>query len=361
MHLRNIRRSLPDDGRKYLVSIILDGENAWEYYRNNGWDFLTALYDKLAIEPGVETVRVCDFMQQNPPTDKLHHLFSGSWINHNFRIWIGHEEDNKAWDYLLKARLALESSQSADAVAWKELYISEGSDWCWWYGDDHSSDNDEAFDQLFRKHLKNIYHIIGKPYPPYLDLPIKQVAMIKPTREPTYLLTPVLDGEITNYYEWLAAGFYDISKLKGAMHQAETVVRALFYGYDTEKMHVRLDVNLQLMNSEAREIFYVILVSAPSQRRIKAYFDGDKQRYVLDLYEPRRDGWQLMKTLDSVAIKDIVELSVPFADIGAKAGDEVQFMVVVSRDSQELERWPRGKGVAFNVPAADFLERQWSV
>jgi len=233
MHINNIRNSLPDDGKNYLVSIILDGENAWEYYKNNGWDFLCALYEKLSSEPNIRTVRVSDFLDENPPADKLHHLFSGSWINHNFRVWIGHEEDNAAWDHLARARLALENTHNMDPLAWKELYIAEGSDWCWWYGDDHSSENDETFDMLFRKHLKNIYHLIGKPYPQNLDVPIKQRPAIRPIREPAYIVTPVLDGEITNYYEWLSAGYYDIGKLKGAMHQAETVIKGIYYGFDT--------------------------------------------------------------------------------------------------------------------------------
>ena len=108
--------------------------------------------------PDIRTVRVCDFLDREPAGKAASIiLFPGSWINHDFRVWIGHEEDNKAWDYLNNARLALESSGSQDTTAWKELYIAEGSDWCWWFGDDHSSDNDETFDLLFRKHLKNIY------------------------------------------------------------------------------------------------------------------------------------------------------------------------------------------------------------
>ncbi len=360
-HLNNIRASLPDDGRKYLVSIILDGENAWEYYRNNGWDFLTELYTKLSEDPNIRTVRVCDFLAENPPSDGLQHLFAGSWINHNFRIWIGHEEDNTAWDYLSKARLALENAHGDNPLAWKELYIAEGSDWCWWFGDDHSSGNDETFDALFRKHLKNIYHLIGKPYPLYLDNPIKHVTAIRPTREPAYLITPVLDGEVTNYYEWLSAGYYDIGKLKGAMHQAETVVRAIYYGFDIDSLHLRLDVGVDLENHEAKDMHFGFVLLSPAPYKVKSVYDKGSGKYKLEIYKGVNEAWELCKTVDTVGIKHIVEMSVKFADIEAKAKDDIQLVAIVDKDSQELERWPRGGSINFAVPTADYLAEQWTV
>jgi len=360
-HLNNIKMSLPDDGKNYLVSVILDGENAWEYYRNNGWDFLSGLYERLSNDHDFKTVRVCDFLAENPPERPLPHLFSGSWINHDFRVWIGHEEDNKAWDYLSNARLALENSKTQDATAWKELYIAEGSDWCWWFGDDHSSENDETFDQLFRKHLKNIYHLIGKPAPQYLDVPIKHITAIRPTREPAYVIKPVLDGEITNYYEWLSAGYYDIGKLKGAMHQSETLINGIYYGFDTNNLYVRLDINLDLSCSDAKDMSFVITILHPGQFKIRALHKIDSGKYVLDIYELLDDHWDFLKTIDTVGIKHIVEISVPFSEIKAGTNDEIQFIITIEKDHQELERWPRGGSINFCVPAHDYEEKQWSV
>ncbi len=360
-HLNNIKISLPDDGKNYLVSIILDGENAWEYYRNNGWDFLSGLYDRLSNDGGFKTVRVCDYLAENPPEKALSHLFSGSWINHNFRVWIGHEEDNKAWDYLSSARLALESSQPHDKTAWKELYIAEGSDWCWWFGDDHSSENDETFDLLFRKHIKNIYHLIGKPYPHYLDVPIKQIKAISPTREPAYIIKPVLDGEITNYYEWLSAGYYDIAKLKGAMHQSETLIREIYYGFDADNLYVRLDLSLELTDAEARKFSFNIVLLHPHNYKIKASYKAEKQGFDLEVFRLEDDHWNFVKSLDSVGAKYVLEMGVPFAEIEAAPNDGIQFVAAVEKDNQELERWPRGGSINFAVPAADYEEKQWSV
>jgi alpha-amylase/alpha-mannosidase (GH57 family) len=360
-HLNNIKDSLPDDGNEYLVSIILDGENAWEYYQNNGWDFLSELYSKISNDQGLRAVRVCDHLEKNPPKDTLNHLFSGSWINHNFRIWIGHDEDNTAWDHLAKARLALEGSGNKNELAWKELYIAEGSDWCWWYGDDHSSGNDNVFDALFRKHLKNIYQLIGKSYPQYLDVPIKFSGAIEPSREPSDIVSPIIDGEMTNYYEWLAAGYFDISRLKGAMHQAETLITGIYWGFDINNFQLRLDVNMDFSINESKNITFSIVTMRPKERKITAMYDQTSGKYVIKLYKPKDDSWEEYKTLDSVGIKTIVEMSVPFADIDVSANDQVSFIATVSRDNMELERWPRGGTINFQAPATDYVERQWSV
>jgi alpha-amylase/alpha-mannosidase (GH57 family) len=114
----------------YLVSIILDGENAWEYYRNDGLDFLRYLYEGLSRESGLETVTVSDYLARHERCQPLERLHAGSWIYANFGIWIGHEEDNIAWDYLKEARDELEMFQKMNpgkdlSDAWKSIYIAE--------------------------------------------------------------------------------------------------------------------------------------------------------------------------------------------------------------------------------------------
>src|SRR5262249_28453258 len=117
-----------------LAAVILDGENCWEYYPDGGVSFLRSLYERVARDPRIEPVRVGEFLRQNPPRDTLQRLFAGSWINHNFAIWIGHSEDNAAWEALHSAReLLLEKVQEGRhdsnvlARAWNEIYIAEGS------------------------------------------------------------------------------------------------------------------------------------------------------------------------------------------------------------------------------------------
>jgi len=359
-HMNNIRISLPEDHKKYLVSVILDGENAWEYYPGGGKGFLEAFYGRLSSDPMVRTVRVSDYLEENPPERKLTRLFAGSWINNNFKIWIGHEEDNRAWDYLNKARLALDDIQNP--TAWQELYIAEGSDWCWWYGDDHSSENDAAFDALFRKHLKNIYSLVGRKPPKYLDDPIKKIRVVRPIKEPVYLIQPVLDGEVTNYYEWLAAGYFDITRARGAMHQIETLLREIYYGFSMCDLYIRMGVNFNLSPEEMRKLSFAIITSSPAERKAEVAFDPAENRYRFKFYRAA-DGhdFEYVKELESFGVRRIIELGIPFSDLEAKPSQRIEFVVVVYKDGQELERWPRGGGISVTVPTESYLEEQWYV
>ena len=175
-HLHNIAKIFK--GGDCLVVIALDGENAWEYYRNDGWDFLTHLYKCLSDDKLIQTVTVNEYLQKFPAKDNIKRLSAGSWIYGNFNKWLGQEQKNRAWEYLAKARQELKESPGVHQgftrgspvnieKAWKQLYICEGSDWFWWYGDNHAD-----FDYLFRKHLSNFYKFIDKEPPEYLNRPI---------------------------------------------------------------------------------------------------------------------------------------------------------------------------------------------
>ncbi len=170
-HLNNIAKSFGSED--YLVTIALDGENAWEYYPNDGIDFLTLLYERLSLSQNIQTTTVSEFLNSHPADDYLSNLAAGSWIDGNFNKWIGHPEKNLAWDYLLQAREKLELALSEKKdfnreLAFKQIYAAEGSDWFWWYGDNGPGE----FDSLFRMHLMNFYKIINEPPPEYLFKPI---------------------------------------------------------------------------------------------------------------------------------------------------------------------------------------------
>lgn len=361
-HLHNIRISLPDDGKNYLVPVVLDGENAWEYYPDGGKSFLESFYANLAANHEVRTVRVCDYIKENPPQKKLSRLFAGSWINSNFKIWIGHDEDNLAWDYLNKARLALEPFTKADfPAAWQELYIAEGSDWCWWYGDDHSSENDALFDSLFRKHLKNIYTLIGRTPPKYLEMPIKQLSRpIRPLKEPAYLIEPILDGEVTSYYEWLSAGVFDISKARGAMHQIETLLREIHYGFSMSDLFVRLGLNISMYSEEAKTFSFAVIFSHPAEKKFEISYDPETKYFVAKFYK-MDNHWVFDREMRSFGIARIIELGIPFSYLEAKPNDAVEFVVVVYKDGQEVERWPKGGGINVSVPTDTYEQEQWTV
>ena len=190
--IKGILQYMPQEGEPdRLLTVILDGENAWESYRydNDGKEFLHALYGKLSslYESGqVKTVTVTEFINGNPvrnipshPAEsiqKLQWLWPGSWINANYDTWIGETEENQAWEYLLTARNDLEQSgvKAPDPKAlaprkgasswfaykaWESMYAAEGSDWFWWYGNDQTAPGgDKPFDLAFITLIKNVYH-----------------------------------------------------------------------------------------------------------------------------------------------------------------------------------------------------------
>src|SRR4051794_8969202 len=166
--------------RDALVPIILDGENAWEYYARNGRPFLRELYRRISEDGGMRAVTASEAFRLNRP-EPLDHIFPGSWINANFDVWIGAEEDNHAWTQLLRARATYDSATGVPddrrAMAFEELMIAEGSDWCWWYGPEHDSANRVEFDQLYRSHLANVYRFLGIAPPEELSRPILRVSV----------------------------------------------------------------------------------------------------------------------------------------------------------------------------------------
>jgi alpha-amylase/alpha-mannosidase (GH57 family) len=175
--LRKIRERLGDDEHAYLVPIVMDGENAWEGFENNGEDFFRALYTLLSNDPTLATVTVSEFLAANPPREEIARLAAGSWINSNFDTWIGGPAHNRAWELLEKTRDACAAARvDGDRIqqAWNELYVAEGSDWFWWYSPRNNSKQDGIFDELFRTHLRRVYEVIGAPAPEELSQAIRK-------------------------------------------------------------------------------------------------------------------------------------------------------------------------------------------
>lgn len=163
-HMKNIATSFKETDT--LVTIAMDGENAWEYYSNDGHDFLELLYQRLSEADFVKTTTITEYLRSHLSTHEIKHLAAGSWIYAQFTKWIGNPHKNKAWECLVKAREELKKDIPKEKLdlAWKQMYIAQGSDWFWWYGDEDTGD----FDKLFRTHLGNFYKIIGKDIPEYL-------------------------------------------------------------------------------------------------------------------------------------------------------------------------------------------------
>ena len=173
-HLENIAVSTRGQD-KPLVSIILDGENAWEHFPENAYYFLNTLYQRLSEHPGLKMTTYSEYLSESPRLPDIKRLVSGSWVYGTFSTWIGDKDKNRGWDMLGDAKKMFdeavkENSLSGDQllVAQHQLSICEGSDWFWWFGDYNSADTVSDFERLFRMHLSNLYTMIKKEPPEYL-------------------------------------------------------------------------------------------------------------------------------------------------------------------------------------------------
>lgn len=369
-----------DDPQNHLVSIILDGENAWETYSNDGRDFLYCLYSKLSHSASLKCVTIGEFLSKDTPKDNLPRVVAGSWINHNFRVWIGHKEDNTAWDHISKAREALvlevESAEAAGTSAeregefkeaWEALYAAEGSDWFWWYGDIHSSDNDDLFDSLFRRYVTKVYKSIGKEPPISLEVPIiSKVTGLRPSEKPVNLFEPLIDGEVTNYFEWLSAGRIELAPtgaVSGAMHtegRCGVILDDILYGFDLKTLYMRFDYLKELSGYRDKWNLTVNFLK-PTPFKVQLHIEGAHSRVLLFQKDPDSNEWVETLLPVTVASGDVVELAVPFRTIGAASGDELHLMVEVDGEERGVEKWPVKGFVIIDLPTKDFGKEEWSV
>ena len=176
-HLESIARACPKP-RSTVVSIILDGENAWEYFPDNGYHFLDALYRRLAEHPRLDLTTFGDCVADGMVPATLRRMVAGSWVYGNFTTWVGHPAKNRGWEMLAHAKKAFDAVMAQGTLepdtrerAERQLGICEGSDWFWWFGDDNPEAAVRDFDQLFREHLTRLYQIIGRAPPEYLAHP----------------------------------------------------------------------------------------------------------------------------------------------------------------------------------------------
>lgn len=323
-------------GRDALVPIILDGENAWEYYDLNGRPFLRELYRRISEDGGMRAVTASEAFRLTAP-EPLDHIFPGSWINANFDVWIGAEEDNQAWTQLLRARATYDGTtgvpEERRRMAFEELMIAEGSDWCWWYGPEHDSANRVEFDQLYRSHLANVYRFLNLAPPEELSRPILKIATPDVRIAPTGPISPTIDGEVTSYFEWLGAGLYQVDERSGSMHGKKVLVNEVLFGSDGKRLFVRVDfrpgVQGELAGMEAR-IALQSLENTPPHHVTIRFADGSA--CTGDALE--------------CAFRNVLETSFELAAIGVKPGRGVRF---------QLSLWASGLPVDA-VPQQGWLE-----
>jgi len=370
--LHNIQKRVCQFPGPHLVSIILDGENCWEYYKNDGRDFLAGTYQAINDDPLLKSTTISNFIERYMEPVPLPRLWSGSWINRNFGVWVGHQEDNLAWDYLARTRKMLAHFEQRQPEKYKEevqkakeeIYVAEGSDWNWWYGDEYRSGNSSAFDSLYRKHLMNVYTFLGEKVPDWLHIAICGQEKARPKREPVDFINPILDGKVTDYFEWQGAGQYDVSETIGPMHRRASIVKSFYYGFDLNNLYLRLDTNMELSQENLRDmvIKFNFLKESPQQATIQMLEEGKLGLSLFDLTQVEdRESYQKVKDLTSINYQKIIELCIPFVDLKVRTGQTIDLVIVLERNNMELERWPSRGTVRVTVPGEDFALKHWSV
>lgn len=264
------------------VSLFLDGENAWEYYPGNGREFLREFYRRIQDDGDFRALTASEAIAAADHEGTTTGIFPASWINANFDVWIGHSEDVTAWDLLWDAREAYARgkearekarpnapTEAALQKAYESLLAAEGSDWCWWFGPEHSTANDAEFDELYRKHLTSVYLALGQIAPDELAKPIKQ----KPERalhlRPTEYLHVEVNGRDSSYFEWLGAGLYAPERRGGAMHGRVYYLKEMRYGFDQERLSVRVDVFSEAL-ADLEEAELRVTIHAASETTVVA-------------------------------------------------------------------------------------------
>jgi alpha-amylase/alpha-mannosidase (GH57 family) len=329
-------RGLLSSGRDALVPIILDGENAWEYYDRNGRPFFRELYGRIQSDPGMEAITFSEAFRRVAP-DPLDHIFPGSWIYANFDVWIGAEEDNKAWRLLLDARKAYDATfrnvpQNRQKLAREELSIAEGSDWNWWYGPEHDSANRVEFDQIYREHLANVYRALGIDTPPELSRPILKVETPVSITPASGEISPRINGTVDSYFEWMGAGIYRVDRRSGSMHGKRSLVKELRYGANRLNLFLRIDFAEDAGDLEGLEI----LIESPG-----ANGQTTKQLAVAI----RSNAAAVSSGNGQAAFHDVLEMAIP----GAPSAVRLSF-------------WQEGLPIDA-IPPQDFLrvESDWNV
>jgi ADP-glucose type glycogen/starch synthase len=362
------------EDRDYLAVIALDGENAWEFYPRDGHDFLNALYTELETNQDIVTTTVSDFLAEHPAQQQLHHLHTGSWIGASLDTWIGDPEHNVAWDLLAETRDWLDAqseqrpreSQQA-AFAWREILITEGSDWFWWFSRKHDSGMDPIWDNQFRLHLRNVYKLMGARAPARLFQPIIKRSPTPERGVPAALITP----QSRHDPAWSQAGYYLVGSGFGALHRPAGVVERVFYGNDEEKMYFRIDSPRSGVELEQQHIEFWLYLSGPQAVEGAGYVDlplppgamgelGFEPAYAVRI-TPRERGAEIavLRAVEPLT-KGIVEaaweaddpfaVAVPFAQIGKRAGDAFELALIVSREGKDIEVVPPSGALGVRVP-----------
>jgi len=336
-----------------VVAVILDGENCWEGYAEDGGPFLDQLYAALEAAGDIRTRTPAELLDSiaAPKLDQLH---SGSWIDADFHIWVGHPEKNRAWDLLAQARRDLVDEPGGEVR--EAILRAEGSDWFWWLGDDHATTDKHLFDELFRAQLASAYRAAARLAPSTLGVPIVPAPGERERREPAVgLVHPVVDGRPTHYYEWQAAERLDLATHAGAaMHAGPGLARELYVGFGPDQLYVRLDFMDGKPPGGAYGLRLDFVEPPAGSVEVGRLESGDSPVFLLT-----PDGVTLELDDARCRLETILELALPRPMLGLAPGRPLEMVVQILEAGQPIETVPRGESIRTTVPDESFDVAAW--
>jgi hypothetical protein len=363
----------PDD--THLLTIALDGENCWENYQNDGNDFLDAMYSKIEQDETLETVLISDYVLSDRNKKTLNKIHAGSWINKDFNFWLGDPVKNLAWQYLNVVRddirkiLKEKPKHPNKQLALKEIYISEGSDWFWWYGEPNNSGQDNVFDFLFREHLKNAYKFLGETSPEFLDDSVITTAYENSNLE------IVEQGKFNS--GWIFSDNIDL--IDGPVFQDSKLFDNINYGFDNDNLYFKLGINPTFKENDDKKPkfyqFYIYMRAVNKKQNLssvrvvnktEAIFPILKAKYhnelVLTLYDNNVYPSILSKSMSdnlwtivdsqglNISQSEKIDICIPFDDIDIEHGEELEFFFLIANSGLRSAFMPKDTPLIIKRP-----------
>lgn len=366
----------------HLLTIAMDGENAWRNYADGGIEFLNELYKIISEDETLETVKISEYLERAGHIEHLDDIKTGSGINRDFRFWTAEPTKNMAWRYLFNVYEDLkrfEQEENVDreaiAAAYEQLYNAQGSDWFWWYGEPNDSGQDQLFDFLFREHLKNIYIFLNKPVPQNLEEPLSTFTG-KPSRIPKGLISPTLRGKLDYEEEWRNSGSIDIPA--SPLLQENKLFNRICFGCDYENLYFLFDVNKYTysLTTDDEQIYQVYiyintgneeytapvrplnktenvgtLLKSAYTHELKYTFMQNKSFPLFFSKAMKNNLWVMQKNNSVESVYDeVIEIKIPFEDLGVKANEKVDFFIINGTFGRVEETYPQDLWLTIKRP-----------
>jgi len=331
-----------DDER--TVFVILDGENAWEYYHNNAFDFFDMLYTKLAKTEWCSMVGMDTIAKQD--SRELSHLAAGSWIHGEFNTWVGHSEKTRGWELIYMTRRDYEHhkeglDEKIQEKILQHFMAAECSDWFWWYGDDHITEFSTEFDELFRSHLINIYLLMQMSPPNDLYMPIITNRSGEDfLLQPKFPIQPLIDGGHNSFFEWVGSGIVDETKLFSTMDRKRGPIERIRFGQNEKIVYCAFEGDLEVL--QHCEKLYISIEP----------FDTRFEILIPSLFRTKIATMEINQIKLLVACDSWLELSLDFSEMDTQ---DVQLRFEIEREDIIIQTLPGfGElGVTLNTSYAE--------